>query len=61
MLGMVRALEVAMAVHHDLHGIWEEFRNEGTEVPSLIAEAVHYLKMHGDGRRGRPVVPVHGS
>lgn len=61
MLGMVGALEVARAVHHDSHDIWEGFRSEGTEGPSLIAEAVHYLKIHGDGRHGRPVVPVHGS
>lgn len=61
MLGMVRAREVAMAAHHGWHGISEGFQNEETVVPSLIAEAMQYLKMHGDDRHGRPVVPVHGS
>ena len=42
MLGMVRALEVAMAAHHGWHGIWEEFQNEETEVPSLIVEVTQY-------------------
>ena len=58
---MARALEVARAGHHGSHDIWEGFQNEETEVPSLIVEAMQYLKMHGDDPHGRPVVPVHGS
>ena len=61
MLDMVGALEVARAARHDSHDIWVGFQNEGTEVPSLIVEAMQYLKMHGDDPHGRPVVPVHGS
>jgi hypothetical protein len=58
---MAGAQEVAMAVHHGWHGIWEGFQTEGTEVPSLIVAAMQYLKMHVDDPHGRPVVPVHGS
>lgn len=58
---MAGALEVAMAAHRGWHGIWEGFQNEETEVPSLIVEAMQYLKRHGDDPHGRPVVPVHGS
>jgi hypothetical protein len=54
-------LRAARAALHDWHDIWEESRIEVTEVPSLIVEAVQYLKIHGDDLHGRPVVPVHGS
>jgi hypothetical protein len=58
---MADALQVARAALRGWRGTWEEYRSEAIEVPSLIVEAMQYLKMHGDDRYGRPVVPVHGS
>jgi hypothetical protein len=54
-------LQAARAALHDWHDTWEESQIGVTEVPSLIAEAVQYLKIHGDDLHGRPVVPVHDS
>jgi hypothetical protein len=54
-------LQAARAALHDWHDIWEGSQIEVTEVPSLIVEAVQYLKIHGDDLHGRPVVPVRGS
>jgi hypothetical protein len=54
-------LQAARAALRDWHDIWEEFRIEVIEAPSLIMEAVQCLKIHGDDLRDHPVVPVRGS